>query len=171
MLKGMMVVVTFIVAASPVMAQKCDTSRPATAPLSRFEATTNGSMKDTKTRLVWLRCSLGMSWNGSSCEGQTLTYTWREAVTEVNELNARKAAGRSDWRLPSMDELQSIVEFRCFKPAINLQAFPYTPESGFWTDTVSEGVSPRVIVVLFLHGKAYIANKNQRWRVRPVAGN
>ncbi len=170
MLRGLVVSLLLGTLALPALAQKCDVSKPATAPLSQFKFDDNGTVTDAKNKLVWLRCGLGMSWNGSSCEGQTLSYAWNEAQEAVRELNTKKVAGRSDWRLPKLSELQSIVEKQCFKPAINLDAFPFTPESGFWSSTESAGVNPRAMMVLFIHGQEYVANKKQSWRIRPVAG-
>jgi len=169
MLRGLLVSLLLGTLALPALAQKCDVSKPATAPLSQFKFDDKGTVTDAGNKLVWLRCALGMSWNGSSCEGQTLSYDWNEAQEAVRELNTKKVAGRSDWRLPKLSELQSIVEKQCFKPAINLDAFPFTPESGFWSSTESAGVNPRAMMVLFLHGQEYVANKNQNWRIRPVA--
>lgn len=149
--------------------QSCDGSKPATAPMSRFKDGGNGTLVDTQGPRVWLRCSLGMSWSGSSCEGNSLTYNWSAAEAAVAALNTKQVGGRSNWRLPSVDELNSIVEKKCFKPAINLDAFPYTPESGFWSSTAAAGINARGWIVHFLHGQQYIANKEQDWRVRPVA--
>jgi hypothetical protein len=157
-------------AASPSMAQDCDQSKTATAPLSRFSENNKGTLRDKVHGHIWLRCALGMSWNGTTCEGKSLTFSWRDAEEAIAEMNAMKISGRTDWRLPTIDELGSIVEHRCFKPAIDLQAFPYSPESGFWTATASPGVRPRAMVIHFLNGNPYVANKEQHWRVRPVAG-
>lgn len=170
MLRGLVVSLLLGALALPAVAQKCDVSKSATAPSSQFKINDNGTVTNSKTKHVWLRCGLGMSWNGSSCEGKTLTYNWGAAVEAVNELNAKKVAGRNDWRLPKLSELNSIVEKQCFKPAINLDVFPFTPESGFWSSTESAGVNPRAMLVLFIHGQEYVAHKQQTWRVRPVAG-
>jgi hypothetical protein len=169
LLRSMLSFFLFSGLAVSAQAQNCDSNKPATAPLSRFQADDIGTITDKKTGNVWLRCPLGMKWEGGSCAGISLKYTWREAVEVIAELNAAKTAGRSDWRLPTIDELASIVEQRCFKPAIDLEAFPYSPESGFWSDTAEEGVQPRAWVVHFLNGKRYIAQKNQTWRVRLIA--
>ncbi len=155
--------------AMPAMAQKCDSNKAATAPMSRFKDSGNGTITDTQTKYVWLRCALGMHWNGTTCEGKTLTYDWNSANNVIDELNAKKLGGHSNWRLPTQAELQGIVEQQCFKPAINLKAFPFTPESGFWTATVSPGFNPRAMIVHFIHGQEYVANKSQAWRVRPIA--
>jgi hypothetical protein len=152
-----------------IAAQSCDTSKPATAPMSRFKDNGNGTITDQKAKRVWLRCSLGMSWGDSGCEGKTFTYDWNSANETIDGLNAKKVGGHSNWRLPTQEELESIVERQCFKPAIDLKVFPYTPESGFWTKTDAPGISPRAIVVHFIHGQSYVANRKQAWRVRPVA--
>lgn len=165
-------IISFLLASLvlPVQAaQMCDASKAATAPMSRFKENATGTITDTQSKRVWLRCALGMSWNGSTCEGQTLTYDWRSANAAIDELNAKKIGGHKNWRLPSVTELQGIVESQCFKPAINLDAFPYSPESGFWTKTEAPGIKPRAMIVHFIHGQDYVANKNQSWRVRPIA--
>lgn len=154
----------------PVYAQKCDSSKSATAPFSQFSHAATATITDNKNKHTWLRCPVGMSWDGSSCTGISLKYTWTGAVAAVEELNQKKVAGRSDWRLPTVEELATVVERRCFKPAIDLKAFPYSPESGFWTDTPVEGVQPRAWVIHFLNGKPYIAKKTQTWRLRLIAG-
>ena len=153
-----------------VVAQTCDTSKTASTPASRFQDNGDGTLTDSKTGKVWLRCALGAQWNGSSCENLTSTYSYRQARSALDELNDQKQAGRNNWRLPTADELAGIVETRCFKPAVNLDVFSYSPESGFWTgDTEQGAVSRRAWIVHFLHGGRYIANQSQSWRVRPVA--
>lgn len=151
-------------------AQTCDTSKAETTPASRFKDNGDGTLTDTQTKKTWLRCALGANWNGSSCENLTTTFRYVDARAAVDELNQQRVAGRSNWRLPTADELSGIVETRCFKPAINLDVFSYSPESGFWTgDTEQGAVSLRAWIVHFLHGGRYISNQNQSWRVRPVA--
>lgn len=156
----------------PVMAEQlCDSKKTATAAMSRFKDGGKGTLVDTQGQRVWLRCSLGMNWTGSSCEGTSLTYNWNAAQAAVAELNVKQMAGRSNWRLPTVEELNAIVERQCFKPAINLDAFPFSPEAGFWSSTTAVGINARAWIVHFLHGQQYIANQAQDWRVRPVADN
>ena len=170
LLKGLFFFFLFSGLVMPASAQKCDTSKSATAPFSRFDKAAGATITDNKNKNTWLRCPVGMSWDGGSCAGISLKYTWTEAVVTVEELNQKKLAGRNDWRLPTVEELATVVEQRCFKPAIDLKAFPYSPESGFWTDTAVEGVQPRAWVVHFLNGRPYVANKKQTWRLRLIAG-
>ncbi len=152
-------------------AQNCDTKQAESTPSSRFKDNGDGTVTDTKTKLVWRHCVVGMNWNGVSCEGQSQTYKFSAAKIQIEELNKARDGKRSDWRLPTREELSGLVEDRCFKPAINLDVFPYSPESGFWTADEDEGqVSSRAWIVHFTNGKQYVANVNQEWRIRPVAG-
>ena len=153
----------------PAWAQNCDTKQPEVSPMSRFVPDDKGALKDTKLNKTWLRCVAGMHWDGKSCSGQSLSYSWKGALEIVADMNAKKVAGRSNWRLPTIEELESIAEKRCFKPAINLEAFPYSPDTAFWSDTRSEGAQPRAWVIHFLNGNRYVANKKQDWRVRLIA--
>ncbi len=43
------------------------------------------------------------------------------------------------FRLPSLNELQTIVDYRRMEPAIDLQMFPSAPGDRFWTMTVMGG--------------------------------
>lgn len=59
----------------------------------------NGTAKDTKTGLTWQRCTYGETWNGSGCSGTPKAMTWDEAM----QFN------KNGWRLPTIDELGTIV--------------------------------------------------------------
>lgn len=151
--------------------QECDTNKPESTPASRFKDNNDGTVTDKTTNRIWLKCALGMEWRDGSCIGQTQEYSYGAADSAVDILNKTRVAGRSDWRIPTVEELSGIVEKRCARPAINLKVFPYSPESGFWTSTENPGiVTERVWLVHFFDGRNYIANKNQTWRLRPVAG-
>ncbi len=161
----------FVVMAGPAVAvQKCDDGKPETTPVSRFKDNGDGTITDKQTKHTWLRCAVGMTWDGKSCAGKSLEYSYSEALAVADELNGGKVGGRSDWRLPTIAELESIVEQRCFSPAINLDVFPYSPQSGFWSSTDNPGLlTSRVMLLHFYNGNAYIANKTQTWRLRLIA--
>lgn len=169
-LKAVPLLLAVVMAAPAVAEQSCNDKVNASAPESRFKDAGKGVVTDTQTGQAWLRCPLGMDWNGSSCEGTSTSYAWNRAQDAVADLNEARAGGRNNWRLPSQDELLAIVEKKCYAPAINLAVFPYSPETGFWTSTEDQGlIHPRAKVVHFRNGKPYIGNKAQAWRVRPVA--
>lgn len=82
--------------------------------------TTVGTVYDAKTRLTWQRNGLA--------GGQR---SWIEAGAYCAGL---ELSGRG-WRVPSLDELKSIVDDDRLNPAIDVAAFPDTPTQGFWTST------------------------------------
>lgn len=64
-----------------------------------------GLAKDLDTGLVWMRCSIGQKWTGSSCSGKVLEATWDKAM---NIPQFFEYAGHSDWRVPTREELLSL---------------------------------------------------------------
>ena len=106
---------------------------PATAPASQFTDNGDGTVTDTVTSLQWKRCSEGQTWDGTTCTGTASNYTWQQALQAAD---AATYAGQSDWRLPNVKELVSIVERACVSPAIDLSVFPGIPEGSFhWSSS------------------------------------
>lgn len=95
----------------------------------------DGTVTDERTHLMWQRCSVGQS--GGACQfGTPKTYTWETALKYVKDLNSNGGfAGHTDWRLPNIKELASIVDQRCWNPSINSSVFGNTPNGEFWTST------------------------------------
>lgn len=121
-----------------VSTQKCQAdSIVATTPTSRFKINNNGTVTDTKTSLMWKRCSEGKSW--SNCQhGIALIFTWQQALQQAQFVNNNGGfAGFHDWRVPNVKELISITEKQCLEPAINLMVFPSTPSAMFWSSSPS----------------------------------
>lgn len=107
----------------------------ATSPTNNFMIHDNGTVTDNSTGLMWMRCSLGQTWDGSSCLGRNILYTWQDALQAAASATY---AGYDDWRLPNVIELESIVEQRCWSPAINSEIFPNTESLDWvWTSTPS----------------------------------
>ncbi|MCI5114223.1 MAG: DUF1566 domain-containing protein [Candidatus Electrothrix sp. AX1] len=116
-----------MVAATTVhAAQTCKTdSIPASTPDSQLIDNGDGTVTDTKTGLMWKQCLEGLS---GDCSGIADTFTWQQALLQPGTVNANGGfAGYTDWRLPNIQELNSLVEEQCYEPAINLTYFPNTP--------------------------------------------
>uniref|UniRef100_UPI004055CA12 caspase family protein n=1 Tax=Candidatus Electronema sp. TaxID=2698783 RepID=UPI004055CA12 len=65
----------------------------------------DGTVTDTKSGLMWKRCPEGLS--GVNCEqGKTEEYEWDDAVKRFKDV---EYAGYADWRLPTIDELKTLV--------------------------------------------------------------
>ncbi|MCI5228088.1 MAG: DUF1566 domain-containing protein, partial [Candidatus Electrothrix sp. AX2] len=96
---------------------------PASTPDSQLVDNGDGTVTDSKTGLMWKQCLEGLS--GSDCAtGSAESFTWQEALQQPGVINhAGGFAGYTDWRLPNINELISIVEEQCYNPAINLNRF------------------------------------------------
>ncbi|PAT35892.1 DUF1566 domain-containing protein [Vandammella animalimorsus] len=101
-------------------------------------------VRDTATGLVWRRCSEGQSWSGTSCVGTFSRMTYDEAMAH--------AEGQPDGRLPSLKELQTLVNRDCTNPAIDTDTFPNTPGTWYWTRTPYAGSSADAWIVGFSEG-------------------
>lgn len=66
----------------------------------------NGIVTDRETKLMWMACSLGQTWNGRGCSGEATEFLWSEAI---DESQVATYANYQDWRLPTRQELNSIV--------------------------------------------------------------
>jgi len=111
--------------------------RRPTTPDDDFTNLGNGVIEHRPTGLQWAQCALGQRASGNTCVGQAGVYTWQEAREAVEQANrSGRIAGQTDWRLPSVDELATLIEKCRQAPAINTTQFPNTPWSGFWTSTM-----------------------------------
>jgi hypothetical protein len=152
-----------------VQAQSCKPeSIPADAPANRFVVNADGTVEDTRTGLMWKRCSEGQT--GSACAGgQAASYTWKAALDYVQAFNRSGGfAGHADWRLPNVNELLSLVERRCFDPAINLTAFPATPSNFYWSSSPYAGDGSFAWFVNFSDGFDFAGSKGFDFSVRLV---
>jgi hypothetical protein len=133
-------------------------------PTPRFTDNSNGTITDNLTGLTWLK--------NANCAQQR--EDWSFALTDVVELNTvgtmrgfdcgdRSNAGshQTDWRLPNVRELGSLVDYSSFQPSFpadnpftNLQAFPpvvsVSPGAGYWSS--SSPVPPIAWSVDFYYG-------------------
>lgn len=138
-----------------------------TAPLDQFEARDDGTVIHKPSRLVWQRCVLGQNWNGSDCEGTPASLNWSESL-DAAESHVQDE--REDWRLPNRNELVSILESRCFLPAIDDLVFPSAPSGGYWTSSPVSGAIGESWIVDFDDGLTEPAATGQPFTVRLVRG-
>jgi hypothetical protein len=61
-------------------------------------------------------------------------------------------AGYEDWRLPSRIELVSILDVTRVEPAIDVTAFPQTPNDWFWTSSIAADDPQAAWYVYFYFG-------------------
>jgi len=109
------------------------------------------TVTDYSTGLMWKKFSEGQ--RSITCgKGMVRQYTWEYAV---NRFRQTSFAGYNDWRLPTVEELRSLIsceqklatnltdnhysafsmQKQCRKPTINRDVFPNTSPTHYWTST------------------------------------
>ena len=130
-----------------------------------------GLVKDITTGLMWMRCSIGQTWNGASCEGKASEVRWKQVMAIPKYFGSY--AGYSDWRLPTIKELNTLVycsngktiQYKedgygskggCGKnykrPTIEQSVFPNTAASGYWSSSPNANSSDNAWGVDFYNG-------------------
>ncbi len=137
-----------------------------TRPTSDYVDHGDGTVTHTPTHLTWKRCAEGQTWTGSTCSGEASLYTFDRASALTGMV---MFAGHSDWRIPTQDELLSLVDYSVYYPSINSVVFPNTPPAtfpdtppvgpGFWSSSPVAIGSGSVWEVYFAHG---VADKGKR---------
>lgn len=161
-----LVCAVFTMISSVALAQTCVTDITATSPSTNFTDNGDGTVTDTTTGLMWARCSLGQTWDGSSsCTGDPTRMTWQEALQTTYDL---EFADQNDWRLPNIKELSTITEKQCVRPSIDTTTFPQTPADDFWTSTPSVTDVTMTWTVAFFNSTNSLKEKGAFIFVRPV---
>ncbi|MEA3291353.1 MAG: DUF1566 domain-containing protein [Pseudomonadota bacterium] len=162
---GATLLVSVLFTAQPVQAA-CNANMQQSTPTGQFTDHGDGTVTDDKTGLMWAQCAEGLS--GSGCPpGSATTHTWQAALDLAA---ASTHANYTDWRLPNLKELTSIVEISCNNPAINATIFPNTPGSHFWSASPYANDSGNAWGIYFGNGYDYYGSRSSSARVRLVRG-
>lgn len=176
-------------------AQTCNPNTARTAPDSRYSAVNDGAeVKDSVTRLIWQRCSLGQRWNGKTCLGVAAAHSWTKAQEAANLAASSVGAGAAAlakapdaatspisvsaptspnslapaWRLPTHKELYSLAEQACRNPAINTVWFPATRANFHWSASPFSDDANFAWGVDFIDGSGGYDSKDGAYSVRLV---
>jgi hypothetical protein len=138
----------------PLASAACKTNLPF-HKANRFIDNQDGTVTDTLTNLIWMRCPLGQNWDAtkSACEipyehikdvgskRMDIQDTWNAVMVAANNFNLEGGyAGATDWRVPNIKEMTSISMLHCYPP-IDTSVFPDAASTigakQFWTSTPS----------------------------------
>lgn len=130
--------------------------RAAAEEKRRLTYTDNGDGTITQgTGLMWQK------------EDDNTNKEWEAAITYCKGLSL---GGYSDWRLPTIEELKSIIDKTREKPVINTTYFPNTKASDYWSSTTNENNTSQAWYVDFYGGAVYKYGKFHGDYVRCVRG-
>lgn len=99
-----------------------------TLPSLHFKDNGDGTVLDNYT---------GLTWQKSQSQN---TMTWEEALNYATGLSL---AGKTDWRVPNIKELQSLNDEKLMKPSFNKTFFPNIISGNFWSSTSQVNSSSR----------------------------
>jgi hypothetical protein len=123
-------------------------------PSPRYVDIGDGTVKDRMTSLIWMKQPLSVA------------KTWPDAVNYCNSLG-------NSWRLPKLDELESMLDASTMNPAIPLAAssiFQSVKSSPYWTTTEMAGYTSNAWCIDFYDGAFSSQTKASLFYVWPVKG-
>ncbi|KPA18335.1 secreted protein containing DUF1566 [Candidatus Magnetomorum sp. HK-1] len=123
--------------------------------LSRFEDNADGTVTDTLTGLIWQK------------QDEQNPMTWEQSLTEINSL---LLGDYMDWRMPTREELRSIVDYSRTVPSILSTVFPSAVSGNYWTSTAHPYQSGHVWCVHFYNGNDNYQTANNSYYSRAVRG-
>jgi hypothetical protein len=140
-------------------------------PDPRFTDNKDGTVTDNLTRLVWLK--------NTNCFGM---LDWQRAILVVKSLEEgacgpdpdlilSDGSSAGDWRLPTMVELCTLIDFKRRDPALaNGHMFSNVPSGYHWSTTTIDYHPEMAWIVYFESGTTCYENVNNRaghiWPVR-----
>ena len=120
----------------------------------RFIKNADGTTTDPDTGLIWQQAPLATvtNWEGALRYAEGLTF-----------------AGRSDWRLPNVKELQSINDESLIRPSVSTNFFPGTGISArYWSSTTRCNGTNQAWYADYQYGVVSYDNKQTNYWVRCV---
>lgn len=127
----------------------------ATLPAVHFSDNGNGTITDNYTGLIWQKTQSGS------------TLTWEEALVYATGLSL---AGKSDWRIPNIKELQSLNDEKLAKPSFNKTFFPNILSGNFWSSTSQVNSPTRAWDINVDYGIVSYTEKTVKENVLCVSG-
>jgi len=125
--------------------------RSASGPTGHF-GTEDSTVRDTGTRPVW----------------QQTAPSDLMAFEDAGKYCADLSLGGGGWRLPSVKELQTLVDESRAKPAADASAFPDTVSDYYWSSSLLATHDDRGWAVSFAYGYDNFFPRSEKQRVRCV---
>ena len=134
---------------------------------TRFIDNLDNTISDITFSLMWIA-------NHELVSGVGFDFTypmfWAAAISQISALNAAGYAGHTDWRLPNIHELFSIVDNGRGSPCIN--PLFYAQTDFYWSSTTAANWTTLAWTIIFEDGDVFPPAKAAILAyVRPVRGN
>ncbi|MDQ5939103.1 MAG: hypothetical protein QG557_50 [Pseudomonadota bacterium] len=113
----------------------------------------------------------GLIWEVKTPENAKLTFPFSETQTVTQSQNEQKLCGLTNWRLPTIEELQSIVNYNVPLPnaTIDVNFFPHSTNEIYWSQSPYTKNKNEMWALYFNDGSIFDQTKSTRSAVRLVS--
>ena len=127
--------------------------------------TDDGSIHDKDNQYTWYDSNPSTNGGNAGTAGNGT-----DTEDFINALNAANFGGFSDWRIPTIKELSSLVNSAIPYPGPTIDAawFPRTVSSGYWSSTTNADGTDDAWLVDFFGGSVRYGHKSDSYYVRAV---
>ena len=143
------------------------------APL-QYQDNLDGTFTDLNTGLMWEMkvagggtCRVDLHAVNAACDWEQATGAW---ITAINAEGGTGFAGHNDWRVPTVKELQSLIDYSTVSPAVSAGFPGAVAATDYWSSTQDAGDALDAWVVNFNDSDIFSVLKDFTFRVRAVRG-
>ena len=123
-------------------------------------------LKDNVTGLIWENKT-----DDNSIHDKHKKYSWQSAQDIfIRRLNKDAFGGKTDWRLPTIEELASSTNLNTYSPAIDNNWFSNSMPDMYWSSTSNAYFKSYALGINFEDGYDFNHDKNSSYYVRAVRG-
>ncbi|MGR6839406.1 Lcl C-terminal domain-containing protein [Aliivibrio wodanis] len=130
MIKKITLLSTLLMTSPALLAQVCSDTVPESHFAGQFVDKHDGTIIDVKNSLVWQKCNFGENYNEltNACDGKASDLRdWKSALEAAQTV--------TEFNLPNIHELASLVDYSCYSPSSDLSIFPTMHSSPYWSST------------------------------------
>uniref|UniRef100_UPI00105F3287 Lcl domain-containing protein n=1 Tax=Paraglaciecola marina TaxID=2500157 RepID=UPI00105F3287 len=126
----------------------------------------DGGLRDRSHRYTWFSSEVNSNGGVSGTENGGLCFDTLNCDTEkyVTEVNATGLCGASDWTIPSLPQLQSLIHFETSSPALDNNYFGSLQGAGltyfYWSSTTNPSDVSEALAMLVAYGSDTLDSKS-----------
>lgn len=109
----------------------------------------------------------GMQWQNTH-ENKDLRKNWNGAKKYCNNLVLE---GYDDWKLPTIEQLQTLVDLKKYRPSIKEGITEVSVLTFYWAQTSFVEDEKKAWHIFYKYGESYYGNKGERYGVRCIRTN
>ena len=112
---------------------------------------------------------IGLQWQDNI---ESVLRPWYKfgAETAANYCTTLSLGGHTDWRLPMIEEFQTLVDYSQHGPAATEDVFNHISSYRYWSSTTSVSSASYAWIVDFNYGYSHYGTKTSDYYVRCVRG-